>query len=179
MKKTEANQFNHHVLLSSEDISKRIVELGASITEHYKDETVTVLALTNGALIFAADIIRQIKCPVRLDTFAIASYNKRKSSGELNLRSRPKLNISGQHILVLDDILDTGLTLHSVKNWLQKKKAASINICVLLDKQIPQRKAEVSVNWSGFKIPDVFVYGYGLDRDEFDRNLPFIAHIAD
>ena len=80
---------------------------------------------------------------------------------------------------MLDDILDTGLTLHSVKNWLQKKKAASINICVLLDKQIPQRKAEVSVNWSGFKIPDVFVYGYGLDRDEFDRNLPFIAHIAD
>jgi hypoxanthine phosphoribosyltransferase len=179
LKNTEANQFNHHILLSQEDISKRVVELGVSITEYYKDETVTVLALTNGALIFAADIIRQIKCPVRLDTFAIASYNNRKSSGKLNLRSKPKLNVSGQHILVLDDILDTGLTLHSVKAWLQEKNAASINICVLLDKQVPQRKAEISANWAGFKIPDVFVYGYGLDRDEFDRNLPFIAQIAD
>ena len=179
MKKTEVNQFNHQVLLSSEDLSKRIIGLGASITKYYKDETITVLALTNGALIFTADIIRQIKCPVRLDTFAIDSYNKRKSSGKLNLRSKPKLNISGQHILVLDDILDTGLTLHGVKTWLQEQNAASINICVLLDKQVQQRKAEISVKWSGFKIPDVFVYGYGLDRDEFDRNLPFIAHIAD
>jgi len=173
------NQSSHHVLLSAEDISKRIVELGASITEYYKGETVTVLALTNGALVFAADIIRQIKCPVRLDTFAIASYNKRKSSGKLNLRAKPKLNVSGQRILVIDDILDTGLTLHGVKSWLQEQNAASIDICVLLNKQIAQRKAKISAKWSGFKIPDVFVYGYGLDRDEFDRNLPFIAQVAD
>lgn len=165
------------MLLSTKDISKRVIELGASITAHYKDEAVTVLALTNGALIFAADIVRQIKCPVRLDTLAIASYAGRKSSGKLNLRSKPKLNISGQHILVLDDILDTGLTLTAVKNWLKEQNAASINICVLLDKQVSQRKAEISVNWSGFEIPDVFVYGYGLDKDEFERNLPFIAQI--
>lgn len=169
------NQSNHNILLSAEDISKRVIELGASISEYYKDETVTVLALTNGSLIFAADIIRQIKCPVRLDTFAIASYNDRKSSGKLNLRAKPKLNVSGQHILVLDDILDTGLTLNGVKSWLQEHNAASINICVLLDKQISQRKAEIHVKWHGFKVPDVFVYGYGLDRDEFDRNLPFVA----
>jgi hypoxanthine phosphoribosyltransferase len=173
------NQSNHHILFNAEDISKRIIELGANITEHYKDKTVTVLALTNGALIFAADMIRQIKCPVRLDTFAIASYNERKSSGKLNLRAKPKLDVSGQHILILDDILDTGLTLGGVKNWLQKENAASIKICVLLDKQVAQRKIEISADWSGFKIPDVFVYGYGLDRNEFDRNLPFIAHVAD
>ncbi len=164
-------------MLSAEDIRKRIVELGAGITEHYKDETVTVLALTNGALVFAADIIRQIKCSVRLDTLAVASYNNRKSSGKLNLRAKPKLSISGQHILVLDDILDTGFTLNGVKNWLEEQNAASINICVLLDKQVLPRKAEISVKWSGFKIPDVFVYGYGLDRDEFERNLPFIAQV--
>lgn len=164
-------------MLSAEDISKRIIKLGASITAHYKDEAVTVLALTNGALIFAADIIRQIKCPVRLDTLAIASYSGRESSGELNLRSKPKLNVSDQHILVLDDILDTGLTLNAVKDWLLEENAASINICVLLDKQVSQRKADISANWSGFKIPDVFVYGYGLDKDEFERNLPFIAQI--
>ena len=164
-------------MLSAEDISKRIIELGASITAHYQKEAVTVLALTNGALIFAADIIRQIKCPVRLDTLAIASYSGRKSSGEVNLRSKPKLNVAGQHILILDDILDTGLTLNTVKDWLLEKNAASINICVLLDKQVSQRKAEISANWSGFKIPDVFVYGYGLDKDEFERNLPFIAQI--
>lgn len=173
------NQSNHNVLLSAEDISKRIIELGASISEYYKDETVTVLALTNGSLIFAADIIRKIKCPVRLDTFAIASYKDRKSSGKLNLRAKPKLNVSGQHILVLDDILDTGLTLNGVKSWLQEHDAASIDICVLLDKQVSQRKAEISIKWHGFKIPDVFVYGYGLDRDEFYRNLPFIAQVTD
>ena len=169
------NQSDHNILLSAEEISKRIIELGASISEYYKDETVTVLALTNGALVFAADIIRQLKCPVRLDTFAIASYKDRKSSGELNLRAKPKLDVSGQHILVLDDILDTGFTLNGVENWLEENGAASINICVLLDKQVSQRKAEISVKWHGFKVPDVFVYGYGLDRDEFDRNLPFIA----
>lgn len=173
------NQASHNVLLSAEDINRRIVELGASITKYYKGETVTVLALTNGALIFAADIIRQINCPVRLDTFAIASYNNRKSSGKLNLRAKPKLNVSGQRILVIDDILDTGLTLHGVKSWLEEQNAASIDICVLLDKQVMQRKVEISANWSGFEIPDVFVYGYGLDRNEFDRNLPFIAQLAD
>jgi hypoxanthine phosphoribosyltransferase len=169
------NQSNHNVLLSAEDICKRIVELGANITEYYKDKPLTVLALTNGALIFAADLIRQIKCPVRLDTFAIASYKDRKSSGKLNLRAKPKLNVSGEHILVIDDILDTGLTLSGVKDWLQEQKAASIKICVLLDKQISERKVEISADWSGFEVPDVYIYGYGLDRDEFDRNLPFIA----
>jgi len=171
------NQSDHNILLSAEEISTRIVELGASITEHYKGETVTVLALTNGALIFAADLIRQIKSPVRLDTFAVASYKERKSSGKLNLRAKPKLDVSGQQILIIDDILDTGLTLNGVKNWLQAHGAASITICVLLDKQVAQRKAEIFANWTGFEIPDEFVYGYGLDRDELDRNLPFIAHI--
>lgn len=170
-------QSNHQVLLSAEVISRRIVELGAGITEHYKNEPVTVLALTNGALIFAADIIRQIKCPLRLDTLAVDSYTDRESSGKLNFRTKPKLSISGRHILVLDDILDTGLTLSQVKNWLEEQNPASVNICVLLDKQVVRRKAEVSAKWTGFKIPDVFVYGYGLDKDEFERNLPFIAHI--
>lgn len=170
-------QSNHHVLLSAGDISKRIVELGADITEHYKDEAVTVLVLTNGALVFAADMIRQIKCPLRLDTLAIDSYNGRESSGKLNFRGKPKLNVSGRHILILDDILDTGFTLNGVKNWLEERNAASVNICVLLDKQTPQRKTEISIKWVGFKIPDVFVYGYGLDKDEFERNLPFIAQV--
>ena len=173
------NRSDHNVLLSAEVIRKRIIELGANITENYKGETIIVLALTNGALIFAADLIRQIKCPVRLDTFAIASYKDRKSSGKLNLRAKPKLNVSGQHILVIDDILDTGLTLHGVKDWLCEHKAASIKICVLLDKQVSKRKVEISATWSGFEIPDIYVYGYGLDRDEFDRNLPFIAQITD
>lgn len=158
----ESKESGHHVLLTSEAISKRIAELGACITERYRNETVTVLALTNGALIFAA-----------------GSYENSKNSGKLIFRSKPKLAISGQQILIVDDILDTGLTLHGVKAWLREQNAASIDICVLLDKQVSRRKAEISVNWVGFKVPDVFVYGYGLDRNEFDRNLPFIAQIAD
>lgn len=170
-------QLDHQVLLSAEDISKRIVELGADITKYYNNETVTVLALTNGALVFAADVIRQIKCPLRLDTLAVDSYKGGESSGKLNFRGKPKLNISGRHILILDDVLDTGFTLNKVKNWLNEQNAASVNICVLLDKQVSRRKAEISVKWAGFKIPNVFVYGYGLDRDEFERNLPFIAQV--
>ena len=168
---------NHHVLLSAEDISKRIVELGADITEYYKDKAVTVLAITNGALVFTADIIRQINCPLRLDTLAVDSYKGRESSGKLNFRGKPKLDVSGRHILIVDDILDTGLTLSRVKKWLEEQNAASVNICILLDKQVPRRKAEIPVKWAGFRIPDVFVYGYGLDKYEFERNLPFIAQI--
>ena len=101
------------------------------------------------------------------------------SSGELIFRGEPKLSIPGQHILIVDDVLDTGLTLSGVSVRLREQNPASINICVLLDKGTARRKAEISVRWTGFKIPDVFVYGYGLDRNEFDRNLPFIAQIAD
>ncbi len=170
-------QASHRILLRPEDISKRIVELGAAITEYYKDEAVTILILANGALVFAADMIRQIKCPLCLDILAVDSYDGRESSEKLNFRAEPKLNVSGRHILLLDDILDTGFTLNGVKSWLKEKNAASVNICVLLDKQVPKRKVEVYAKWTGFKIPDVFVYGYGLDNDELERNLPFIAQI--
>jgi hypoxanthine phosphoribosyltransferase len=175
----EFEKDSHKVLFSADKISRRVAELGKDITAHYNGQTVTVMALTNGAIIFAADLVRQIKCPIQLDTFAIASYNDRTSSGELNIRSMPKLDVSGKHVLVVDDILDTGLTLHGVSSWLKKQGAADIKICVLLDKKVSERKVEISADWAGFEVPDVYVYGYGLDNNEFDRNLPFITEITD
>ena len=169
----------HEVLLSTEAINKRIKELGDIISNYYRDKTVTVLALTNGAMIFAADLVREMDCTVKLDTLAIDSYQGRSSTGKLNFRASPKLAVENKHILIVDDILDTGLTLDGVSSWLRSKNAASINICVLLDKKIPKRAADVEVKWAGFEVPDVFIYGYGLDRDELDRNLPFIAQVTD
>jgi hypoxanthine phosphoribosyltransferase len=177
LKDTDYQQ-SHNVLLSHEEIGRRVSELGKSITDYYKNEEITVLALANGALVFAADLIRHLKCPMRLDTFTVASYTGRRSSGKLTLRSKPKLDVAGRHVLIVDDILDTGLTLGRVKAWVEEQGAASVNICVLLDKQVPQRKFDIAADWYGFKIPDTFVYGYGLDKDELFRNLPFIAHIA-
>jgi len=170
---------NHSILFNREEIGKRVAELGERITEHYRGEEITVWALANGALVFAADIIRQIKCPLRLDTFTVASYTGIESSGNPVLRSKPGLDIAGRHVLIVDDILDTGLTLDKVKSWAGKQDAASVGICVLLDKQVSRRKVDIDVNWYGFRIPDVFVYGYGMDdQNGLFRNLPFIAHIA-
>ncbi|MDD5597940.1 MAG: hypoxanthine phosphoribosyltransferase [Victivallaceae bacterium] len=178
MKYTDCRK-NHNILLSRKKIGERVAELGKSITEHYREKEITVLALTNGALVFAADIIRQIKCPLRLDTFTVASYTGDGSSGDPVLRSEPGLDIAGRHVLIVDDILDTGLTLHKVKVWAEKRQAASVSICVLLDKQVPHRKLDIEVNWYGFRIPDTFVYGYGMDNQNgLFRNLPCIAHIA-
>ncbi|QSH40806.1 hypoxanthine phosphoribosyltransferase [Lentisphaerota bacterium ZTH] len=173
------SETDHKILISESGIAERLKEIGKQITESYGDEPITILALTNGALVFAADLIRQIKCPVRLDTLGVASYKGRRSTGELSFRSKPKLGISGRNILVVDDILDTGLTLHGVASWLKRQSPESVKICVLLDKKITKREEEVTVDWAGFEIEDLFVYGYGLDRDEFDRNLPFIAYVED
>ncbi|MDD5727125.1 MAG: hypoxanthine phosphoribosyltransferase [Victivallales bacterium] len=165
----------HQVLLSAEVIAGRVGELAAAINTCYRDEELTVVALVNGAMIFAADLVRKLTMPVRLDTFALASYHGHASSGRLDFRSRPKLPLSGKHVLLVDDILDTGLTLSGVGDYLEMQEPLSVRICVLLKKEVSCRDIDIEVDWYGFKIPDVFVYGYGLDENEFFRNLPFIA----
>lgn len=172
------SESGHEILLSTETINGRINELAEELNGFYGDQRITVMALVNGALVFAADLVRRLEMPLCLDTFAMSSYDGHISSGILDFRSRPKLEISGRHILLVDDILDTGLTLSKVKAWMKEQGAASVKVCVLLEKDIACRHEEVSADWTGFKVPDVYVYGYGLDKDEFYRNLPFIARIA-
>ncbi len=165
-----------HLLIDRERIAGRVAELGREITGHYAGEAVTVLVLLNGAVIFAADLLRHLDLPLRLDTMAVASYHGTASSGQVNFRSAPKLPVDGRRILLVDDILDTGTTLARVIERLYADGAAEVRSCVLLDKEVARAAGgTVRADWHGFRIPPVFVVGYGLDADEDFRHLPDIC----
>lgn len=161
-------------LLSKTKIQKRNRELAAAINRVYGTMPVTAVVITNGALIFAADLIRQLTFPLRFDTVSAASYSGVESSTNITLNTQLKFDIENNDILIIDDILDTGNTLKSVTAALYKQNPKSIKTCVLLDKDRPRREMD-GADFVGFKIPDVFVVGYGLDYNEYYRNLPYVG----
>lgn len=161
-------------LISREKIQKRIESLGKELTEYYKDKDLTVVCLLNGAMIFASDIMRAMELPLQYDTFAASSYVNTSSTGELKIRSNLKLPIGNRHVLLIDDILDTGFTMKCVIEEFTRKGALSVKSCVLLNKKIKD-KLFSDPDWVGFEIEDEFVVGYGLDYNEEYRNLPFIG----
>ena len=163
------------VLVSEADIKKRVKKLGAEIAASYGKEEITVVSIINGAILFTADLLREIPNPIRLDCIRIASYrNDTKSHGKPQLLQSLTLDISNRHVLLIDDILDTGKTFSVVVNMLQKLNPASMRTCVLLDKR-GRREVEFEADFVGFQIPDKFVVGYGLDFAERYRNLPCIG----
>jgi len=162
------------VLLSSAQIDKRVAELGAEITEYYRGQPLTVICLLNGAMIFASDLMRRIDLPVQYDSFAVSSYVNTHSTGELKVRSALKLSLENRHVLLIDDILDTGFTLKCIIRDFLKIGALSVRSCVLLNKNIKD-KLFTEPDWVGFEISDEFVVGYGLDYNEEYRNLPYIG----
>lgn len=163
------------VLVSEADIRKRIRKLGKEISALYGDEEITIVSLINGAILFTADLLREITNPVRLDCVRISSYrNATTSSGNPQLLSSLTLDISNRHVLLIDDILDTGKTLSVVVAMIHKFNPASVRTCVLLDKR-GRREVEFESDLVGFQIPDKFVVGYGLDFAERYRNLPCIG----
>lgn len=163
------------VLVSEKDIKKRVKKLGAEIAAAYGDEEITVVSIINGAILFTADLLREIPNPVRLDCIRISSYrNDTKSVGQPKLLQSLTLDISNRHVLLIDDILDTGKTFSAVAAMLQKLNPASLRTCVLLDKR-GRREVEFEADFVGFQIPDKFVVGYGLDFAERYRNLPCIG----
>ncbi len=164
------------ILFSTEQIRERCALLGQEITAFYGNEPLTVVAILNGGLIFAADLIRHIDAPIFLDTFAASSYRNDQSTGELNIRTVTKLPVAGRHVLLVDDILDTGFSLKRIRAHFEAKNPLSVRTCVLLDKQI-QRSPDAlqKADWVGFSTPDLYVIGYGLDSREHYRNLPYIA----
>ena len=165
------------VMIDKSSLGKRIKEMGRELTEAFKERKLTVIAISNGATVFVADLIREIKLPLQLDTITAYSYNGTESSGKVKMLSKLKLDISGRDILLVDDILDTGRTIKEIADFLKTLNPASIETCVLLDK--PSRRAiPIEANYVGFKIPDIFVVGYGLDYNEYYRNLPFIGKLA-
>ncbi len=164
------------VLLSEEQIQARIKELGEILTEEYRDKNPIILGVLKGVAIFYADMIRQIKVPCQMDFMCISSYKGTSSTGNTNIRLDLAADIRGRHVLILEDIYDTGNSLTYLVNYLKMKEPASLKICTLLDK--PEgRKPGVTLkaDYVGFTIPKAFVVGYGLDYNDYYRNLPYVG----
>lgn len=161
-------------LIPREAIARRVAELAGEITREYSDTAgLAVVVLLNGALIFAADLVRQLPMPLTMDTLAVASYGKAGSTGQVAFRAPLKLDIAGRDVLVVDDILDTGLTLRRVMDSLRQAGAARVRSCVLLDKSVARHPEGMPrADFTAFQVPDKFIVGYGLDAEERYRNLP-------
>jgi hypoxanthine phosphoribosyltransferase len=163
------------VLFDEATIVHRLDEMAAKISEDYRERELTVIAVLNGSIIFMADLLRRIPLPLKLDCLSVASYHGgSKTSGEVIFRQISLPDIAGRHILILDDILDSGLTLAAIKQKLTAVGPLSVKICVLLRKT-KVRLQEVDADYIGFDIADEFVVGYGLDYMERYRNLPYVG----
>ena len=166
-------------LYDADVLHRRIAELAADISRAYAGNELTAIVVMNGGLFFAADLLRQIDVPVCVDSLAAASYLHHASTGELAMRSRLKLHLEGHHILLIDDILDTGFTLAEIQKKILAEGALSCRTCVLIDKDIPPEKKLMKADWYGFHAPAEFLVGYGMDSDEHYRNLPDIRIIRE
>jgi hypoxanthine phosphoribosyltransferase len=166
------------IFLTAEQIQKRVQELGAQIDADYPEGPVYLVAILKGACFFMADLARAMKTPARIDFIGISSYGKGKtSSGEVKLMKDLDVSIEGQHVLIVEDIVDSGVTLNYLVNLLMQRRPKSIKIAALLDK--PDRRLRpVEVAYTGFQIPDEFVVGYGLDYAEDYRNLKDVCVLA-
>ena len=164
------------VMLSAETIQKRVLELAAEISADYADlDSFIMVGVLKGAVTFMADLSRAIKHPHTVDYMAVSSYGSdTKSSGVVQIRMDLRESITDRHVLIVEDIIDSGHTLNYLRELLLVRNPASLKICTLLDKP-SRRQLEVPVDYTGFDIPDEFVIGYGLDFDEFYRNIPYIA----
>ncbi|NMB24082.1 MAG: hypoxanthine phosphoribosyltransferase [Firmicutes bacterium] len=163
------------ILLTKEQIQKRVAELGAEISQDYVGKDLVAVCILKGAMHFMADLTREIPIPLTIDFMAISSYGAgTKSSGVVRIIQDLDASISHRHVLIVEDIVDSGLTLKYLMDNLESRRPASLKIATLLDK--PARRAvNVTTDYNGFSIPDEFVVGYGLDYNEKYRNLPFIG----
>jgi hypoxanthine phosphoribosyltransferase len=163
------------ILLSTEVIQAKVAELGARITEDYQGKSVLLLGTLKGAVPFIADLARAIDLPLELDYMAISSYgNSTQSSGVVRILKDLEGPIENKHVLIVEDIIDSGLTLHYLMEILRQRRPLSLRVCTLLDKE-RERVKPVKSDYTGFTIPDRFVVGYGLDYAQRYRNLPYIG----
>ena len=165
------------ILLTEEEIQNRVRELAQEISRDYADKNPTMICILKGAVMFYADLLRNIDVPVSMDFMAVSSYgNKSKSSGEVEIRKDLSTSIENKHVIIVEDIVDSGFTLSYLTRMLASRGAASIKLATLLDK--PSRRAPgitLKSDYSGFEVADEFVVGYGLDYAEKYRNLPYIG----
>ncbi|MGM9986990.1 MAG: hypoxanthine phosphoribosyltransferase [Bacillaceae bacterium] len=163
------------VLLSEEEIQQKIKELGAQLTKDYSDTTPLAVGVLKGGMPFMADLLKRIDTYIEMDFMAVSSYGKALvSSGEVKILKDLDCSVEGRDILIIEDIIDSGLTLSYLVNLFKTRKAKSVKIVTLLDKPTG-RKIDIQADYIGFTVPDAFVVGYGLDYNELYRNLPYIG----
>lgn len=164
------------ILISEEQIRARIEELGQILTDEYKDKNPLIVGVLKGVVVFYSDMVRQIRVPCEMDFMWISSYAGTSTTGSMVVKRDVSADIKGRHVLILEDIFDTGNSLDFTYKHLVSKEPASIKICTLLDK--PERRnpaVTLQPDYTGFVIPNEFVVGYGMDYNEHYRNLPFIG----
>ena len=176
MAKTEFTNPNLEILYSHEQIQMRIAELGAEITAEYVGKDLVLVGVLKGSCVFLADLMRAIDLPLTIDFMSVSSYKDgTKSTGDVEILKDLSNNIRGKDVLIVEDIVDTGLTLSRLIEILGTRGANSIKLASFLDKPEPRIKKELKIDYCGFQIPNKFVVGYGLDAANRYRNLPFIA----
>ena len=165
------------ILIDEASLKNRVAELGAQISQDYaKTRPLLMICVLKGGVMFLTDLMRHVSIPHAIDFLAVSSYGvqARESTGAVRIDMDLKEDVQGKHILLVEDIVDSGYTLAYVRRMLEARGPASIKICTLLSKSA-RRKVDITVDYLGFDIPDKFVFGYGLDLDELYRNLPFIG----
>ncbi len=169
-------QFLDEVLISEADLQKRIKELGAEISRDYEGKDLLMICVLRGGVMFLTDLMRNVKVPHHIDFMALSSYGAgaRESSGQVRITLDLSTSIFNRDVLLVEDIIDSGHTIATVLELLETRRPRSLRICTLLDKA-ERREVVVPIHYRGFTIPDRFVFGFGLDLDEYYRNLPFIG----
>jgi len=169
-------EFLKRILINEKALQARIKELGAEISRDYRDQSLHLVCILRGGVMFLTDLMHRINIPHTIDFMAISSYGVgvRDSSGTVRLTMDLRDDIQGRDVLLVEDIIDSGQTLSSVLDLLALRKPASLRVCTLLDK-VERREVDVPIAYTGFEIPNEFVFGYGLDLDEYYRGLPFIG----
>lgn len=166
------------VMISAEEIEKRVAELGAQITRDFKGQSIHLIGVLKGSFMFLADLVRHVDLECSVDFLGVSSYGSRtESSGVVRMTQDLSSPIKGRHVVLVEDIVDTGLTMKYLIDNMQTRMPESISVCTLLYKPSNQR-IEVPIHYVGFTIPNKFVIGYGLDYAEYYRNLPFIGMVT-
>ena len=168
-----------NTLISQKEIEAKVIELAKKIEKDYENQELLVVGVLKGAFVFVSDLVRNINLDLSIDFMAVSSYGmSTQSSGVVKINKDIEMDITGKNVIIVEDIIDTGLTLKYIKEYLSGKNAKSVRICTLLDKP-SRRKCDVEVDYIVFEIEDLFIVGYGIDCKEKYRNLPYIAYVQE
>ena len=172
------HEFIDDILISQEQLQARIAELGKQISADFAGKDLVLICILRGGVLFLTDLMRQIDTPHTIEFMAVSSYGagSRQSTGQVRINYDVQTSIAGKHVILVEDIIDSGYTIKTVLELLASRHPASLKVCSLLDKA-ERREVDVPIDYVGFTIADHFVFGYGLDLDEYYRELPFIASV--